>query len=102
MVALEKRHLYLAHLLLMLAAVVVLETPQMEQAGQVAAVRHLVALVQQTLEVVAVVWVHQVLVALGALALSSSATLVQPNKWLVVLSPSLVVMSSTHSHRQAT
>jgi hypothetical protein len=102
MVALEQRHLYLAHLLLMLAVVAALETPQMEQAGQAAAVRHLVALVQQTLEVVAAVLVHQALVVLVAQVLSSSATPAQLSKWLVVLSPSLVVMSSIHSHQADT
>jgi hypothetical protein len=40
--------------------------------------------------------------ATAALALSSSATLAQPNKWLGALSPSLVVMSSTHSHQADT
>jgi hypothetical protein len=37
---------------------------------------------------------------LAAQALSSSATLAQPNSWLVALSPSLVVMSYTHLHQQ--
>lgn len=47
MVALEQRHLYLAHLLLMLAVAEALETLQTEQL-QVAAVQRPVSLVQQT------------------------------------------------------
>jgi hypothetical protein len=71
MVVLEQRHLYLAHLLLMLVVAAALEAPQTEQL-QVAAVQRPVALVQQTKAAVAAALVHQVLVVLAAQALLSS------------------------------
>ena len=63
---LVQRHLYLAHLLLMLVVAAVLETLQMEQAVLVAAVLRLVVLVQQTEAAVAGVLHRQVLAAMAA------------------------------------
>jgi len=109
MVALVQQTPSLAHPSLMLAAEAALQQVQREAVEQVVVVLAHLAQVQQQreqlIQAVAVAeqetaqTVHLFLVALAAQVLSSSATLALPNSWLVVLSPSLVVMSSTHSHQ---